>query len=210
MCNRAVVEIPIPCPPARSARRLLPKRIRRSLLVANGVNQPYAHLQSLASRQCLEREILPWMRDRCGSVLFVGTASYTWQYESRFCLEQYTTLDIAPGAAVWGASRHIVAPVQELTRHRPPGFFDGVILNDVLGFGIDTPSDMCRAIGELHRAIRPDGLLVVGWSTDRHEDPEALGCYDGCFIRVPEAPWAARRCFPAETHVYDVYRRTGQ
>jgi hypothetical protein len=210
MCNWPVVEIPIPCSPARPARRLFPKRLRRSLLVASGANRPHDRLPSLASRQCLETEILPWMRDRCGAVLFVGTASYTWQYESRFCLEQYTTLDIAPGAAVWGASRHIVAPVQELTRHRPPGFFDGVILNGVLGFGIDTPSEMRRAIEELHHAIRPGGLLVVGWSTDRHEDPEALGLYDGCFTRVAEAPWAERRRFPPETHVYDVYRRTDQ
>ena len=69
---------------ARSARQLLPKNMQRSLLLAYGVNQPYVHLPALASRQCLEMQILPWLRDRCRSILFVGTASYTWQYEALF------------------------------------------------------------------------------------------------------------------------------
>lgn len=171
------------------------------MLLAYGVNRPYGHLPDLPSRRCLETEIMPWMRDRCGSVLFVGTASYTWHYETLFPPERYTTLDIAPAAAVWGASRHIVAPVQELTRHRPPGAFDGAILNGVLGFGVDTPQEMRRTFEELHRALRPEGVLVVGWNTDRHDDPEALRVLDG-FGRIDE-----RRLFPPETHVYDVYRR---
>jgi len=195
---------------ARSARQLLPKQVQRSLLSACGVNRPYAHLPGLASRQCLETEILPWMGDRCRSTLFVGTASYTWHYETLFRADRYTTLDIAAGAAVWGARHHIVAPVQELSRHRQPGFFDGVILNGVLGFGIDTEQQMRRTFEELHRVLAPCGLLVVGWNTDRHQDPEALGVFGGHFARVTEARWAGRRCFPPETHVYDVYQRTGQ
>jgi SAM-dependent methyltransferase len=195
---------------ARSARQLLPKRVQRSLLSACGVNRPYAHLPGLASRQCLETEILPWVRDRCRSILFVGTASYTWRYETLFRADRYTTLDIAAGAAVWGARHHIVAPVQELSRHRLPGFFDGVVLNGVLGFGIDTEQQMRRTFEELHRTLAPGGLLVVGWNTDRHQDPEALDVYGDRFARVAEARWAERRHFPPETHVYDVYRRTGQ
>ena len=195
---------------ARSARQLLPKRLQRSLLSACGVNRPYAHFPGLASRQCLETEILPWMRDRCRSILFVGTASYTWHYETLFRADRYTTLDIAAGAAVWGARHHIVAPVQELSSHRQSGFFDGVVLNGVLGFGVDTGQQMHRTFEELHRALAPSGLLVVGWNTDRHQDPDALGVYDGRFERVAEARWAERQCFPPETHVYDVYRRAGQ
>ena len=195
---------------ARSARQLLPKQVQRSLLAAWGVNRPYAHLPDLASRQCLETEILPWIRDRCRSILFVGTASYTWHYETLFRADRYTTLDIAAGAAVWGARDHIVAPVQELSRHRQPGSFDGVVLNGVLGFGIDTEQQMRRTFEELHRTLAPGGLLIVGWNTDRHKDPEALGVYNDRFARIPEPQWAVRRCFPPETHVYDVYRRTGQ
>ncbi len=185
-------------PLTRSARKLLPKKVQRSLLLAYGANRPYAHFPGLASRHCLETAILPWMRDRCQSVLFVGTASYTWQYERQFAADRYTTLDIAAGVAVWGARRHIVAPLQELTCHRPSGFFDGVVLNGVLGFGIDTPEQMHRTFEELRRALAARGLLVVGWNTDRHEDPETLGLYAG-FERSGE-----RRVFPGETHVYDV------
>ncbi|MBN9087220.1 MAG: hypothetical protein J0J01_09965 [Reyranella sp.] len=177
---------------------MLPKGVQRSLLLAWGVNRPYGHLPGLASRRCLETEILPRMRDRCRSVLFVGTASYTWHYERLFPADRYTTLDVAPRVAVWGARRHIMAPVQELTRHRPAGFFDGVVLNGVLGFGIDTPEQMRRTFDELHRILPPQGLLVVGWNTGRHEDPEELSLYDG-FERSGD-----RRTFPGETHVYDL------
>jgi hypothetical protein len=171
------------------------------MLLAYGVNRPYLHLPELPSRRYLLTEIMPRLREHCRSILFVGTASYTWQYETLFEPERYTTLDIAPAAAVWGAARHIVAPVQELTRHRPPGSFEGVILNGVLGFGIDTAREMRRTFAELHRAMRPGGLLVVGWNTDRHGDPETLDVLEG-FERIDE-----RRRFPPETHVYDVYRR---
>jgi hypothetical protein len=194
----------------RSARRLLPKRVQRSLLSACGVNRPYAHFPGLASRQHLEAEILPWMRDRCRSILFVGTASYTCHHETLFHADRYTTLDIAVGAAVWGARHHVVAPVQGLSRHRQPSSFSGVILNGVLGFGIDTEQQMRRTFEELHPALAPSGLLVVGWNTDRHQDPEALGVYGDRFARIAEARWVGRRCFPPETHVYDVYQRTDQ
>ena len=180
---------------------MLPKGLQRSLLLAYGVNRPYEDLRERASRRCLETEILPWLQTRCRSVLFVGTASYTWHYEKLFPPGGYTTLDVNPGVAVWGASHHIVAPIEELTRHRPAGFFDGVVLNGVFGFGLDAPQEMHRAMAELQRALPADGALVVGWNTDRHDDPEVLGLYAG-FVRHGD-----RRTFPDETHVYDVLVR---
>src|SRR4051812_49947788 len=139
MCNSARGGAPDSRVPDASGEEAAARKVQRSLLFAYGVNRPYAHFPDLASRQCLGTEILPWMRERCRSVLFVGTASYTWQYERLFAADRYTTLDIAPGAAVWGARRHIVAPLQELTRHRPAANFDGGVLNAVLAFGFDTP-----------------------------------------------------------------------
>ncbi|SJZ47575.1 hypothetical protein SAMN02745126_01245 [Enhydrobacter aerosaccus] len=190
------------------AKRVVPRPILRFLLLhVLGVNRPYAELGNLASRRCLEGEILPWVGARYANVLFVGAAPYTHHYEKLFRRGQYTTLDSHPSTAVWGAADHIRAPVQDINRHRRPGSFDCVILNGVFGFGVDTVTDQRAVIEALHQAMRPGAFLVVGWNTDRHGDPEALGLFEPFFERNAEAPWAKRRTFAGETHVYDFYRR---
>jgi SAM-dependent methyltransferase len=190
------------------ARRLLPRPVLRFLLLrVLAVNRPYGELFEAPSRLCLEHEILPWLAARFSRILFVGTASYTYHYERLFKPGQYTTIDLQPRVAVWGAHDHIVAPVQDINRHRPEGSFDCVVLNGVLGFGINAVDDMRVALKELHDALRPDGLLLVGWNVDMHKDPEALGLYEQRFVPNREAPWTERRRFPPETHVYDFYRR---
>jgi SAM-dependent methyltransferase len=190
------------------AKRLLPKPIQRLLLIhVLHVNRRYSRLLNAASRLCLQDEILPWVRDRYASVLFVGTAAYTYHYEELFRPGQYTTMDVESVTAVWGAANHIVAPVQDINRHRPKGAFDCIVLNGVFGFGVDTVEEMRVVLRELHAVLRPGGFLVVGWNTDRHADPHALGLYRGLFVANEEPPWTERRRFPPETHVYDFYRR---
>jgi SAM-dependent methyltransferase len=188
------------------ARRLLPKRLQRFILLeVLGTNRRYARMYHAASRVCLERELLPWLARHYDRVLFVGTSSYTYHYERLFRPDQYTTLEIQPRGAVWGARQHIVAPVEEIGRHRPPGAFDCVVLNGVFGFGVDDPEHMRRVIVALHRALAPQGLLVVGWNTDLHDDPALL--LAPYFAPNTREPWVARRTFPPETHVYDFYVR---
>jgi len=190
------------------ARRLLPRPVLRFLLLqVMGVNRSYRQVLAAPSRLCLEREILPWLSARYARILFVGTASYTFHYERLFRRDQYTTIDLHPSTAVWGARDHIAAPIQDINRHRPKGSFDCVVLNGVFGFGVDKVDDMRAVLKELHDALQSDGFLVVGWNSDMHEDPEALSLYEPFFVRNQEAPWIGRRRFPAETHIYDFYRR---
>ena len=60
----------------------------------------------------LEREILPWVAAHFSRILFVGTASYTYHYEKLFRRGQYTTIDLHPSTAVWGARDHIVGDLR--------------------------------------------------------------------------------------------------
>jgi SAM-dependent methyltransferase len=190
------------------ARRLLPLPVLRFLLLrVLAVNRPYEELFERPSRLCLEHEILPWLAARFSRILFVGTASYTYHYERLFKPGQYTTIDLHPRNTVWGSPDHIVAPIRDINRHRPKGSFDCIVLNGVLGFGIDTAEDMRAVLRELHDALRPGGFLLVGWNVGVLEDPETLGIYEPHFVRNSEAPWIERRLFPPETHVYDFYRR---
>jgi SAM-dependent methyltransferase len=193
------------------ARRYLPKWAQRFLLLrVLQTNRRYAAMYDAPSRICMERELLPWIAGRYARVLFVGTSSYTYHYERLFRRAQYTTLEIQPRNAVWGGPDHIVAPIEEIGLHRPPGSFDCIVLNGVFGFGVDEAEHMRRVIRALHAALAPGGLLIVGWNTDKHDDPAPL--LEPYFVPNTEEPWTGRIAFGLpETHVYDfVVRRPGQ
>jgi hypothetical protein len=190
-------------------KKLVPRRVRRFLLLlVFHANRQFADFVQGPTRLYMEHEILPWVRQNCSSVLFVGTAPYTCHYEKGFRAGQYTTIDAHPSTAAWGASDHIIAPIQEIARHRPRGHFDCVIMNGVFGFGVDSVSDMRAALLAVHEVLRPGGLLVLGWNTDKHEDPEALGLLAPYFAPANQPPFPNRLPYSLpETFVYDFYRR---
>ncbi len=181
-------------------KKLLPKPVQRFVhLNLLGAQRAYPDV----SRKVLETEILPSVASRYAHVLFVGTGSYTYWYERLFRPGQYTTIDSNPAQAVWGAADHIVAPVQEIARHRLPGSFDCAVLNGVFGFGTDDPAAMRVVAEALHAVTAPGAYLVLGWNHDMQDDPDRLGTFDGLFRHSGEL----RRTFGAETHVYDFYVR---
>ncbi len=195
------------------ARKVLPKPVLRFLLLhVVGVNRRYEEILGNPGRLFMERELLPWLCENYSRILFVGTASYTWHYEKLFRQDpdQYTTLDSRPGATVWGAPTHIVARIEDIALHRPKDFFDCIVFNGVFGFGIDTPDDMREAAKAMCDVLRPGGLLVVGWNTDLHVDPEELGVLSPYFVRTDRTPWGQTRRYPAELHVYDFYVKIPQ
>ena len=195
---------------APGANRLLPKWVQRLVLLhILDVNRPYASFPQSPSRRFLEDEVLPWLCDTCPRLLFVGAGSYTWHYEKIFAADaaQFTTIDSNPGCAVWGARQHIVAPVQEIGRHRPAGSFDCVVLNGVFGYGVDDPAAMRDVIVAVHDILRPGGRLILGWNVGLHPDPAEVGVLGHDFVPDASSPWGVRRTFAGETHVYDFYVR---
>jgi SAM-dependent methyltransferase len=195
------------------SKRVLPKPAKRFVLLnILGLRRKYTRILQNPSRVFLEREVLPWLAQRHESVLFVGTAPYTFQFEKLFRRSriQYTTIDPNAGAAVWGARQHIVAPLQEIGRFRPAGFFDCVVLNGVFGFGIDDIASQRNAVRAVQEVLAPGGLLLVGWNTNLQPDLEAMGLFEPIFIPAGEdkLPWPHRTRFASpETHVYDFYTR---
>ena len=196
---------------SKAVKKLLPKQVKRFILLNFlGMRRRYDHLRSHPSRRVLEHEILPWVAKHYARVLFVGTGPYTWQFERLFrrSREQYTTIDPESATAVWGARNHFVAPVQEIGRYRPNGYFDCIVFNGVFGFGINDLDGQREAIKVLHDALAPGGLLLVGWNTNLMPDLEELGLFKPYFVDAEGLPWPHRTLFGLpETHVYDFYTR---
>ena len=197
--------------PSRIAKKLLPKEVKRFVLLhVLGGRRLKDHIRLRASRIFLDSKLLPWIAQHYSRVLFVGTAPYSYQAENLFLRgrEHYTTIDPEVTAATWGAANHIMAPIQEIGRHRPGGHFDCIVFNGVFGFGVDDLESQRATVKVMHEALAPGGLLLVGWNTNLTPDLEVLGLFEPYFVHADGLPWPHRTCFPLpETHVYDFYKK---
>jgi hypothetical protein len=157
-------------------------------------------------------EILPAVRQhaRGRDVLFVGVEWYTADYPAMFPDGNLVTMDLDERTAQHGAPRHIVGDVRELGTHVAPGGFAAIVCNGVLGYGVDSPADVQRALSAMRSSLAPDGILVVGWNdTDERRISDlpdrtreaGLAPAAGAGLSKPRVgPLGPLR------HVYDVYR----
>jgi SAM-dependent methyltransferase len=185
-------------------KALIPRWFKRFLLLhIVGVDmQSSEH----PSRKWLEHDVLPALpKLGFGRTLFIGTASYTYHYEQivRRAGGDWITCDVAPGAAVWGAREHVVARVEEIDRWFPSHSFDAVLLNGVLGYGINTEGEQNAAMSAIACVLRPGGLLLVGWDSDFIADPLLSADAFRQFRPGSELPFPPRRKFDPEEFVYD-------
>jgi SAM-dependent methyltransferase len=143
-------------------------------------------------------------------VLWIGCRPYTKLYYD--LIEQKGaecwSVDIDPDMQPFGRSgRHITGDMLELRQLFPGNYFDTVLCNGVLGYGVDTPADQLKAFEAMAAVTKPDGRLLVGWNTDRMSDPLKFGLADRWFEHAPLPGFAARYVVDGCTHVYDTYRR---
>lgn len=202
-------------------KRMVPKRLHRFVLLKFvNINKDYdVMLRENPERQFLSNEVMPWVAANCRKVLFVGTSSYTYQYESLFAddPDRYFTIDKLASLRVWGSKHHIVAPLQEVHRHCPPAFFDAVVCNGVLFYKIPetgdhgiggTPREMDELSSALSAVLKPGGLMVFGWN-GRDEPPNLSlsALLAPRFTPDPSLPWGPRRTFAGDAHAFEFFRR---
>jgi SAM-dependent methyltransferase len=130
--------------------------------------QPATELRT-PDRTLLERIILPALGERAagGRVLFVGCDSYTSSYGQFFPRADYRTVDADPAHAVFGSPQHVVCSVTELRAHFAANSLDLVLLNGVLGWGIDDRAAANEACAACRDVLRSGGLFLVGWNDPR-------------------------------------------
>lgn len=117
-------------------------------------------------RHLLEQVILPAYagRDDIKRVLFVGCAPFTQHYKEFFDEREYWTIDPVARRRRYGSNRHIVDRLENLRQHVQPAYFDLIVCNGVLGWGLNAQESVEAAFAACHRHLRQGGELVVGWN----------------------------------------------
>lgn len=129
-------------------------------------------------RVVLEDEILLFLASytSISRVLFVGCDWYTKSYRKIFKQQEYWTIEPDVSRACYGSSKHIVAPLENLTLHCPENYFDLIVCNGVLGYGLNTVAAANQAIASCFHCLSPNGILVIGWNNVPQSSPFPASC----------------------------------
>jgi SAM-dependent methyltransferase len=176
----------------------------------NGRAKRSEAFHQLPDRRLLREAYLPAFAAGGGRILWVGCRRYTAGYYA--LLESHGaevwTTDIEPRLKRWGrAKRHRIGDICLADQLFADLTFDAVICNGILGYGVDTEAQQKQALMAMSRVLKPGGRLLIGWNTDKIEDPVAAGFTQSLFMQVPFAGQAERVRFADVTHVYDSFVR---
>lgn len=167
-------------------------------------------------RRLLRRQILPALAaDHANRrILSVGVAWYTQDYGDAFPDKTFVTMDIDPSRAPFGGRDHVVGDLRDLELHfdasRP---FDVILMNGVIGYGLDNADDIDRGLRASAARLRERGMLVIGVNEEKptHIDPSTV---PGHALFEPHAfgPWDAGRVivevpFRERTHTFLFWRK---
>ena len=117
-------------------------------------------------RSVLEKEIFPYFKDskEFSSILFVGCRWYTKGYNKIFEQKNYWTMDVDSRQSRFGTKQHVVDSMQNIIHHFAENYFDLIICNGVVGYGLNEKTDIDNAFQGAFRALRRQGLFVLGWN----------------------------------------------
>jgi SAM-dependent methyltransferase len=165
-------------------------------------------------RRVLEQIILPYYAQapRFKTILFVGCGPYTVRYRQTFFpTADYWTVDACAETRRYGANRHVVAPLEQLSRHFPERFFDLIVCNGVYGWGLDTLAQCEAAFSQCFTCGKENGHLVFGWDDLPERTPVPLDQVASLrrfsmHLFSPLGTWRYVTDTPYR-HTYDFYRR---
>ncbi len=188
------------------AKKLVPLPVRlwaKDLLNARRVRRN-------PGRMVLVSEILPAYAAFGGRILWIGCRRYTKEYGAlleRNGGECWTT-DIEIAHAKWGVmGRHFTWDLLLIDRLIAAESFDILLCNGVFGFGVDARQSHLVALQAMARILKPGGRLLLGWNTDRVEDPTTFDFVQSAFIGDDLVARGARYSVPEAGYVYDFLRR---
>jgi hypothetical protein len=127
-------------------------------------------------RYILEKVILPYFIKEASvrNVLFVGCAAYTQRYEDILSNKEYWTIDVKRVKRKYGSKRHLVDSITNIGKYVANDYFHLIIMNGVIGFGLNRTDEIEGAINACYAALARDGVLVLGWNNTALRTPMAL------------------------------------
>jgi hypothetical protein len=127
-------------------------------------------------RRLLEDEILPALAKETDRVLFVGVQWYTERYRAIFAGKTFATIDPNPELAKFGSATHAVDVVENVSKHFPDTAFDAIVMNGVIGFGLNDVAMVDAALVACAARMRAGGVLVLGVNEEKpsHIDPATV------------------------------------
>jgi hypothetical protein len=164
-------------------------------------------------RSILEETILPHFAQSISvhKVLFVGCSAYTKQYKDFFNSKEYWTIDPKRVKRKYGSERHIVDSITNLGRYVVNDYFQVIIMNGVIGFGLNRIGDIEQAIAACHAALASHGILLLGWNDTTQRAPidiraiPAIGKFCEYFFEPLQA--CHYRTEGSRHHTYSFYRK---
>lgn len=117
-------------------------------------------------RIIFEQSIIPFFvsKDDFRKILFVGCDWYTLHYKEFFKTKEYWTIDIDKTKRRFGSNKHIVDSLNNISRYFEENYFDLIIVNGVIGWGLNNREDIEESLDKCFRYLRKEGVLVIGWN----------------------------------------------
>jgi len=132
---------------------------------------------SSSDRRVLEDIILPYFAKdiRFQKILFVGCAAYTRWYEKFFAMKEYWTIDYKKIKRKYGSPNHITDNITHVEKYFQPDYFDVIIMNGVIGYGLNHSIDIEAAIDACFMTLDRGGIFVLGWNDHKRRKPVEIG-----------------------------------
>ncbi len=117
-------------------------------------------------RDTLERIILPYILSRKNpkTILDVGREDYQEFYNLFFINKEFWTIDIDPQKKEFGSQNHITDNVINLKKYFKDNYFDFILINGVLGWGLNKKNEIQDTFNILYDILKPNGIIIVGWN----------------------------------------------
>ncbi|MBI3327283.1 MAG: hypothetical protein HYZ81_11355, partial [Nitrospinae bacterium] len=121
---------------------------------------------SSSDRRVLQEIILPYFEKdmRFQKILFVGCAAYTRWYEKFFATKEYWTIDYKKIKRKYGSQNHITDNITHLEKYFHQNYFDVIMMNGVIGYGLNHIVDIEAAIVACFLTLDRGGIFVLGWN----------------------------------------------
>jgi len=118
-------------------------------------------------RNVLESIIFPYVLTYFNpkTILDIGREDYQKFYNEFFKNRELWTMDSNPERKQFGSPHnHIIDYASNLKKHFKNDYFDFILMNGVLGWGLDSEKAIQKSFNAIYDILKPGGIFILGWN----------------------------------------------